>query len=254
MDPHLTYRAVPVTPRELIGPTPRKAHLFGDGVKFGIIAVSLLALVAVSGLWFCADAIRQIQQRAVLQREGREVVGEITRQRSGSRISVPSVSYTFTVNGTAFSGWAQMPQNLAGSLRESDHILVRFLPANPAINHPDAWAWSVLLNLDWIAVQILFAIIGSVVMVILSRERRLASEGRPSVGVVATCAPKDRTFWVKYDFSTEDGRSIKGSGYCWSRQEIGASICVLYLPQNPRRNRPYPLPNFRVEAGSTPFK
>jgi hypothetical protein len=222
--------------------------LFGDGVKFGIIAVSLLALVAVSSLWFCADAIKQIKQRAVLQREGREVVGEITRQRSGSRISVPSVSYTFTVNGTAFSGWAQMPQNLVGSLRESDHILVRFLPANPAINHPDAWEWSVLLNLESIVFMIFFAIMGSVVMVILSRERRLASEGMPSVGVVTICAPKDRTFWVKYDFSTEVGRSIKGSGYSSSRQEIGASICVLYLPQNPRRNHPYPLPNFRVEG------
>lgn len=253
METRFTSCTLPAAPRELIGPPPRKVHLYRNGTKLGIIAASFLVFFVISSAWFCADAVRQIEHKTALQHDGREVIGEITEPRLGNRTSEPSVTYAFTVRGTAYSGRAQMPQNLAGSLRESDHILVRFLPSDPKINHPDAWAWSPILNLESVAVQILFAIIGGVIIAVLRSERRLASEGMPSIGVITICTPKNRTFWVKYDFSTEDGRSIKGSGYSLKSQEIGTNICVLYLPQNPRRNCPYPLSNFCVEAGGPTF-
>jgi hypothetical protein len=53
-------------------------------------------------------------------------------------------------------------------------------------------------------------------------------------------------WWVEYQFRTEDGRTVKGGGWPENRLEIGATICVLYLPQNPRLNQPYPMSYYRV--------
>jgi hypothetical protein len=145
-----------------------------------------------------------------------------------------------------------MPGSLYGDFQESDRILIRFLPSDPTVNHPDAWDWPLFLEpIDTIIMSsfyIFFGAMGCIMLAILYRERKLAREGRPAVAVVSTCARKDRTFRAQYEFRTEDGSSIEDSGYCSIQYEPGAIICVLYLPQNPRRNDPYPLPNFRVSA------
>jgi hypothetical protein len=155
---------------------------------------------------------------------------------------------TFSVHGTAFSGRARMPDELIGTIRQSDRIFVRFLPADPAVNHPDAWEWSLLFDAETIYVLVSFSILGSIILAILYAERRFVREGRPTVGTVTSCTFRARLFRLEYDFSKEDGTSIKGRGESRIPREIGSSIYVLYLPQNPRRSRPYPTPNFRVET------
>ena len=141
-----------------------------------------------------------------------------------------------------------MPDDLVGTIRQPDRILVRFLPADPAINHPDAWEWSLLFNAKAIYVSVFFLILGSFILAILYAERRFVREGSPTVATVTSCKLKAGLFILEYDFSAEDGASIKGSGESRIPREIGLNISVLYLPQNPRRSRPYPTPNFRVEA------
>src|ERR1035438_8704013 len=168
------------TPRELIGPTPRKVRLFGDGIRFGIISVTFLAIPILLGIWSCI----QIRYRAELQRDGRQVVGRVTGLGTGRGAGL--VKYSFTVNGTAFSGQAPEPDNLAGRIGEYDHIRVLFLPENPAINHPEGWEWTYVDPVGTVG-MIFFAICGSVFMTILCRERKLAIEGRPAVGIVEIC-------------------------------------------------------------------
>lgn len=248
MNPSFADRAVPVIPRELLGPTPRRVHVIGTGARNGIVGLALLAFAAIFGVWTCANATKQIRHRTALRHDGRVVVGDVTRQRDGDRTSGPFVEYTFSVHGAGFSGWAQMPDDLIGTIRPSDRIFVRFLPADPTINHPDAWEWSLLFDAKGIYVLVSFSILGSIILAILYGERRFVREGSPTVGTVTSCALKERLFRLEYDFSTEDGASIKGSGESRIPREIGSNIYVLYLPQNPRRSRPYPTPNFRVEA------
>ena len=57
-----------------------------------------------------------------------------------------------------------------------------------------------------------FAIIGILAMMLLYRERKLASKGIAVAGVVSNRGHKNNTFWIDYDFSMEDGGSIKGGG------------------------------------------
>ena len=162
LDTNFNSGVVPVTPRELIGPTPRRVRLFGDGVRIGMISAIFFAGVILMGIWSCI----QIRHRAELQRDGLEVVGRVTGLGSGRGAGL--VKYSFTVNGTAFSGQAPEPENLVGRIGEFDHIRVLFLPENPAINHPEGWEWTVM-DTGWIAVMTIIAIFGSVFMTILWR-------------------------------------------------------------------------------------
>jgi len=237
--------AVPVIPRELTGSTPRQVRLMGNGVKAVILGAFLLAIATAVGILLCTNAVKQIHRRTALRRDGRVVVGEVTRE-GGRRVSF--VEYTFTVRGSAFSGWAQLPDDLLGRIRKSDHIFVRFLPADPAINHPDAWEWSVLFDSVPIVEFAFFLAAGGSFFAILFTERRFVREGRPTVATVTSCKRRERLFFLEYDFSKEDGTSIKGSGESRSPRKIGSNIYVLYLPQSPHRSRPYPTLSFRVRV------
>jgi hypothetical protein len=156
------------------------------------------------------------------------------------------VYYTFVIGGTSFSGKAEIPNGQGIALHESDKISVRFLPSNPAINHPDAWEWSPLMSL----VPIIFAIIsigfGGAALAILFRERRLVREGTAVPGIVTGCIRKDRGFQVEYAFRTEQGISIRGKSGSTDQFEAGANVWILYLSKNPRRNHLYPLPDYSV--------
>jgi hypothetical protein len=53
--------------------------------------------------------------------------------------------------------------------------------------------------------------------------------------------------YSKYEFRTRDGGIYTGSIKFNDSQKIGTSLCVIYLPQNPWRNLPYPRYDFRVD-------
>jgi len=247
MDQSFISHVVSDAPSELIGPTPRKIRLCGDGLICLGVALSFLLTASVLGLWLSVNTFTQMQQRTALQRDSRVVVAKATTRFARGHTSALYVRYTFIVDGAAYSAEKTVPDNLFVSVRDSDHFLVRYLPTNPVINYPDGWEWSLPLNLGSVAFWITIVAIGVGFMMPLIRERRLAREGVPAVGVVTSSVLKNRTFWVEYDFCVDGGRSIKGSGYPSSRQDIGAKIWVLYLRQDPRRNQPYPVSLFRAD-------
>lgn len=251
MNSGFTESEAQAAPREPIGSAPRKVRLSGNGVAAWAVASLLLAWAPFFIIWLSM----QMQNRTELRQDGRVVVGEVTKQWSSGRGSVPFVGYTFTVAGTVFSGKAQMPPELFGSVRESGHILVRFLPANPTINHPDAWEGSVPSYLGQLLFMIICAITSSLIMTMLLKDRRLALKGVIAVGAVTSCIIQKGAwgatgFQIKCNFRTEDGRSIIGSDVSQSPREIGASVRVLYLPQNPGRNILFPSPYYIVADGS----
>jgi YD repeat-containing protein len=182
-----------------------------------------------------------------LRSDGHDAVGVITKLRFGGKASMPSVSYTFSADGTAFTGRALLPSDVQVPLDEAGPIAIRYLPSDPTINHPADWEWSVLMEMPSIVVLTLFGTCGAIYMTVLWRERKLVSRGKLVAGVVANCVRKNRMYWVEYRFSTEDGTSIDGSGYYSTPQGANSSIWILYLPQNPGRNGPYPFPNYQVE-------
>ncbi len=248
MDPIDSIRALAVPPAELVGPLPRNVKLNSTNGKFGLLFVlSLFATCAYFAVTFGSEAIRQTQQRALLRGNSRDVVGKVTGFHV-VRFTPLVVKYSFTFDGKPYFGEAKEP-NAVGpwtALRRSDPISIRFLPANPAISHPAAWEWSALIYRDEIIFVIFLLAMGSMVLAILARERKLAREGKAALGVVTSCTPWNREFRVEYEFCTEDGVLLKGKSGCADPFEPGARIWILYLPRKPERNHCYPLEMYSV--------
>jgi len=187
-----------------------------------------------------------MQQRSALRQDGAEVQTEITflgRVGRGSDI----VRYTFSANSENISANAKVPPESMRGLRESKLITVRYLPSNPAINHPAAWEWSLLSN--WPAIFVLMAFMPfGLFPVRWHRQRKLlAWGGKPVAAVVTKCAADGSSFSLNYEFRTETGAAVGGSGHTKVRQELGSEIWILYLLRNSRRNHPYPVPDYIVE-------
>ena len=188
----------------------------------------------------------RLTEADTLRREGSEAVGLVGWTHKSE------VDYTFTVDGRSFTGEASMPNQVAKSLDRFDRLPIRYLPSNPAINHPAAWEES---RSPWlgIALAILSAAGAFLPLGWLRNDRRLVAEGKPTVAVI--------TKWVRgskggagadYEFRTECGSATTGSTrsamFDWNvvRQKTGVAICVLYLPTNPRQNLPYEELGYRV--------
>ncbi len=248
MNPDDPTHSTLMAPRELAGPLPRRARLYStDGRNLLLIALLFFACGAIFTVSYCAEAIKQTQARAALRSDSAVVAGEVTGFSIG-RWAPTVVEYTFTYNGTAYSGKAKEPRSSGPwtAFNESDKIFVRFLPSNPAVNHPAAWEWSALMGLDSIIFQIFLLTMSGVALIVLLRDRKLARDGTPAAGEVVACTPKNRQFQVSYEFCTESGQLIKGESGSRDPYEVGARIWILYIPQNPGRNHSYPLDFFEI--------
>jgi hypothetical protein len=244
MNSDFTKSDAQAAPREPIGSAPRKVHLSGYGVAAWIVAALLVAWVP----FFVAWLYMQTQNRMALRQDGRVVLAEIT----GHWLTSRPLEYTFTVDDVAFSGKARVPQNFVESLRGADHILVRFLPANPTMNHPEAWEESVHSYLVLFCIfSSLCAIMSSLIVATLLEDRRLALDGIIAVGAVTSCKMQKGAwggigYQIKSSFRTGDGRPVIGKDVSRSPREVGASVWVLYLPQDPVRNILFPSPYYIV--------
>lgn len=247
MDPNLNLAGASTIPSELTGQVPRKTCLSRKGIGMAIRITILLALAVAVAIWVGMDTVQQMQHRAALRLGGSEAVATITWMGSSGRSATITVKYRFTVNGEIFTGKAVVPHQLYPSLLMSDSLPIRYLPADRTVNHPAAWEWSAFLVWDSFFALLMLVATAMMLLLWLRIERRLVVEGVPAVGVITKCSPSTRGgFFVKYEFHAEDGRVIKGNGWSESSQEGGASICILYLPQNLWRNKPYPSANYRV--------
>jgi hypothetical protein len=237
-------------PSELTGPLPRRVELSlseGDGRYLLLIVLVFFVGGLIFLGWKGFDDVRQFQERSLLRGDAREVAGQVTGYSFG-RYSPKSVNYSFTVNGVTYSGEALEPASPepGTSFDKGDNILIRFLPSNPAINHPGAWEWSPLSGWYFVVGQIFFTSMGGLALAFLLRDRRLARQGRVALGIVTTCTRDDRLFRVDYEFRTEDGVLATGHNDFKDEYGAGARIWILYLPQNPQRNHSYPLSFFSV--------
>jgi hypothetical protein len=187
-----------------------------------------------------------MRERSALRQDGVEAQGRITfldRVGRGGYV----IRYTFTTGGGEVSNKAEVPPRLVTNLQGSAATTIRYLPSNPAINHPTAWEWSLLS--EWPAIFVLMGLlaVGVVISAVFFRRRYLIVWGKPAPGVVTNCREGGRgSISVEYEFRTETGVLMKGSGNSLIRQQIGTRVWILYLPQDPGRNLAYPVPDYIV--------
>jgi hypothetical protein len=257
MHKNFSFRTVPNLPPELSTPVPRTIRQSDYRRHINKVAAFMLGLVVILDLCICINAGLEVHRRSVLRQEGTEVVlGEIIEIKEHGR-TPDVVSYTFTASGKTVIGKAGAPLKLRQTLRESKFLAVRYLPSNPAVNHPAAWEYPYEHEPLWLVILALvinasIAFLPSCFLYKFSKERKLLTWGKPAVGVVTKCVSVRRAFRLKYEFRTETGTTFDGGGWSLLPQAIGAEIWILYLPRNPRLNLLYPHPEYIVDmAGDT---
>lgn len=229
-------------PEELTGPTPRRVSASQDTVM-GMIMFGFLIL-GFGGLtvWGSLDAYHHLQLRTGLRQSHKTTTGHVGRMVIGRHSR--TVKYQFAVAGISYAGSAEGPPG--ADPNPSDPILIRYNPANPTMNHPDAWEWSPSSDLMPFLFSTFFFSMGGIGIVYLIRMRNLVRYGQPAVASVDSCAPNKKLYRVEYRFHTDSGGEQTGKSDSEKKVEVASTVWVLYMPDNPRRNCVYPNPYFDV--------
>jgi hypothetical protein len=195
--------------------------------------------------WGAYDDIRNSHLHDILRREGHEANGIVTERYSG-RGSV-DVRYKFSADDVSYFGRAKMKSDYYRASAPGKQIPIRYLPNDPRVNQPSNWEW------DW--GHIVYFLLGLVILVgagnviiVALRERKLARVGVVVDGKVTGCAPDRKLFTVYYEFTTKENVLMEGSTDMSEECEAGASIPVIYLRGNPKRNDVYPMSGFSDDA------
>jgi hypothetical protein len=247
MTPSVAFPENWTAPRELTRALPRETAMTGRALFTAVFAAMLLLSSIPVILKLRSNNQHDAARAEALRTQGREASGEIVALwRKSDKSHTPMVTYLFTANGVRLRGDSSVPGEFWEKIRKAGFLPIRYLPSDPSVNHPVAWdppvepAWLPFL------LPALLAGLGTGLLINLRRHAEVAAEGVPAVGVVTKCFRVKGGWAVRYQFRMKDGTAGKGSSQVQRRVEIGANICVLYLPQNPRRNQMYPMCMYRV--------
>ena len=220
----------------------RPVSLTGGGVALLVVAVLMLLGAVAAAIGLGTTARRQAKDHRLLQEQGVNTDARITRLwRSGDKNQQHLVSYRFTVQEREYVARKGVPPRIWQKLTAGSSLPVRFLPSDPKVNHPTEWDDTPMPN--WLPYLLSGGLVAIAfgVTIPLRIQMRLLTEGRPAPGTVTGHRrTKDGTI-IRYEFVLLNGATAKGRGQSRLPPAIGSPICVLYDPENPRRNAPYPL-------------
>ena len=230
--------------------TPRQVRLTGSGIAMVVITAVMLAgaLAVAIGLDYVAR--RQAEERRLLELYGADTYGVVTKLWRGSDKNRQRwVAYQFTVQGRIYQRSAKVSAQRWRELETGAQLPVRFLSTDPALSYPSGSEpkpgppWLPCL------VGLSMAAFSWVPMWQVRRQRQLLTEGRPAPGMVTRLRRMKGGMKVYYDFALLSGSTGKGSSGPMNKPPgLGQTVCVVYLPDNPRRNAVYPLTFVKVDG------
>lgn len=220
----------------------RPVQLTAAGIALLVLAGAMLLGAVAAGIGLGTTARRQAKDLRLLQEQGVNTDAQITRVwRSSGKDQQHLASYRFIVQDRAYTARKGVPARIWQTLRAGSSLPVRYLPSNPKVNHPTGWDDTPMPPLVPYLVFAAMAAVASVLTMLLRKQMQLLTEGRPAPGIVTGHRrTKDGTV-IRYEFQLLNGATAKGRGQSRRPPAIGSQICVLYDPENPRRNAPYPL-------------
>ena len=249
-----------IPPTGLDRSRPRFVKLTGSG-KFVLALAIALGLGAVAaGAGLSALAARQSEESRFLQTEGLVTEAQVTRLwRTGDKGREHRASYLFVVAGRTYVRSARLPLSLWRSLKVGSSLPVRYVRSRPEINHPDGYASSPVPPWVPVLAAVALAAAGFLATLPVRRQTRLLASGRAAPGLVTAHGEPVRSShgsnlgeYYFYQFPLLSGASTKGKGGpSKNPPPVGSTITVLYDPDNPRKNAPYPLCLVRLPDTST---
>jgi hypothetical protein len=242
-------RADQWTPPDSLGYSSlRPVRLTIQGKALIMLAGALILGAVVLGVFLGRKVQREAAERTLLRDQGIAADAVVTRVwRGGGEDKEHRVTYGFEHGGQTYSRSVRTPVSIWRTLAPGATLPVRFVPSRPAINHPVAWPQNGLPSWFPYLLAAMVAVPAFLLPIPVRREARLLAEGRPAPGRVTGFKKTDKSIRVQYEFHLLNGTVAKGKVNRSKPPVEGATLCVLYDPENPRRNALYPLSLVRLE-------
>jgi len=244
---HLDRLPATEIPAELVASCPRDVRATPAGAVLAVLSLAAIAGGLVLGVVLFLVAEHQHQVRMSLDRFGisAEAIIENLRVRQQKDPKF-FVRYSFRAGSRVEQAELEVARAIYERLRVGDKLPIRYLESDPAVHQLPGYSSEPFP--EWGAVVLgTFVSIGGVLLLWpLSRQRRFVSEGRAATAVVTDSkrirgdAKKREVF--RYEFKILSGALREGkSSAVQKAPAVGSQIVVLYDPENPKRNAPYPL-------------
>ena len=236
-------------PEGLSNSGPRPVRLSGQGIVLACLSGIFVVCGSTIGP-ISFHAIRgKIERYRLLQQQGVAATGTVSKVwKESDKEETPMVSYRFAAPGGEFAGQSQVRSEAWPGLRPGGPLAVRYLPSRPEVNQPwagvpdppPAWlAWMPPLMFVWPPIMF---------WLMIRTQWRLLADGVP-VSAVVTRIKRSKKTNVQYEFKIPAGEAVKGRSPVSHRNapEVGAQVCVLYHPDNPRKNSIYPMEMVKLQ-------
>lgn len=236
-------------PPELAGSGPREVRMSAAGKALSVFMALLLVGAAVAVVYLSRAARTDAAKRAELDASSVDVQGVVTRRwRTGGKSDTPKVSYQFQYDGRTYIGTSSAPRRAWDDLSIGSPIAIRVVPGRPELNHPRDWEYEAIPAwMPWLPGSML-ALTAILIVFMIRRQIALLRDGRAAPALVTGHRRIKGGQMLVYEFQLPDGAVRKGrGGKTRTPPEVGTTITVVYDPENPKRNAPYPMDLARLD-------
>jgi len=226
----------------------RSIRLTRQGKATIAVAVAFILGAVLLGAFLGRKVQREAAERTLLRDQGIVADAVVTRVwRRGGKEDEHLVTYRFAHDRKIYLRTVRTPVAIWRTLAPGANVPIRFVPSAPTISHPVAWPSKGLPSWFPYLLAAMCAVPAFLLPIPVRREARLLVEGRPAPGRVTGFRRIDKAIRVQYEFRLLNGSLFKGTINRSKPPIEGTPLCVLYDPENPRRNALYPLSLVRLE-------
>jgi hypothetical protein len=225
---------------------PRAVRLSAAGRGMAIAAIAMTLAGPAAGVGIHYEAQAQAARRQQVIDHPALAAGVITRLVKPSKdTNSGTVHYEFDAEGARHTGEKRINRAWWRGLSVGDPLTIRYAAGTPSINGPDGTLPRVLpFWLPYLVGGVLVGI-AALFAAILRADMRLLADGRIAEGTVrdvkVTRSQHGTHRSIRYDFVLLSGARMTGSaGASRTPPAVGTSLVVIYDPERPKRNKPYP--------------
>ena len=233
-------------PAELERSAPREVSLTARGLTLMLLAWLLAAGAAGAGPALYIEALRQWNAAADFDRRGVTAIAVVDRLWRKSGDGKPAyAAFHFDSGGARIDGESRMQLPAWRELRVGSTLRVRYLPENPRAFVIDGQRRGRLPFGVAFVVSFVLAGLALLCGVAVRRQRSLLSDGRAARAVVTALSKHQGSHGsahhsMTYQFPVVGGSMVTGKAGASKDTPVGAVLHVVYDPEQPARNRPYP--------------
>jgi hypothetical protein len=233
-------------PPELERSAPRDVALTTGGRALVLLGWLLVVGALAGGVALRAAATRQSEAALDFDRRSVPASAAVDRLwRNDSKDQPAFVAFHFDANGARIDGQSQLPLRQWRRLSLGSTVPVRYLPDNP---HRVLLAGQRRGGIPGPLPYVLSSVLAALALLCAAAiqwQRRLLSEGRSAHAVVTAVRQHKGSHGathreIVYEFPVLAGTIATGKATAPKSAAVGNTISVVYDPERPARNRPYP--------------